>query len=249
MRLRISPDSRILLAVSFLLFVTYLLVTSQNYTYADDSLPFAISTWAGHATIPHHLILSLLHELNLGLGHTGPGDVQVALQTFKWYVACMSLLALVLMGQLSLRWFGSLRVALITMLTVAFTYGYWCYSIVTDVYVEALACVLLAVYLADRSYDDERPSRVYGALALAAVATLFAAINHQSECLVVVSIGAVLLFARAKQLSLGTRFRRAAVYVGLRARWASRRSTRRTRRHIRPWISSRGSAATRRGCN
>ena len=214
---RHTSDSRILLAVSFVLFVTYLLFTSQNYTYADDSLPFAISTWEGHQAIPHHLILKVLHAFNGLLGHTRPGDALVALQTFKCYVAVMSLLGLVLMGKLSLRWFGSLRVALISVLAVAFTYGYWCYSIVTDVYVEALTFVLLAVYLADRSYDDARPGRAYGWLALAAGATLLAAINHQSECLAVLSIGAVLLFARAQQLAFAERFRRALLYVGLTA--------------------------------
>ena len=214
LRLHIPRDSRVILGVALAFLVATLLTPSQNFTYADDSLPFAVSTWAGHRTIPHHLILGVLHAFNHMLGHTGPHDLPLALQTFRVYVALMSCMSLLLMGHLSLRWFGSLRVALVSMLAVAFTYGFWCYSIVTDVYVEALACVLLAVFLAERSYDSRRPAAAYAWLVAAAFATLFAAINHQSECLVVLSIGAVLLFARAGVLVFAERLKRAAIYVG-----------------------------------
>lgn len=215
MRLSLPKNSRIILAVAFALFASYLLTPSQNFTYADDSLPFAVSTWAGHRTIPHHLILGVLHSADQALGQTGPGDLPAALQTFRWYVALMSFMSLVLMGHLSLRWFDSLRVALMSMLAVAFTYGFWCYAIVTDVYVEALACVLLAVFLAERSYDARRPRATYSWLIAAAFATLAAAINHQSECLVVLSIGGVLLFARAAALPFVERLRRTLTYAGL----------------------------------
>jgi hypothetical protein len=191
----------------------YLVGTNRCYPIVDDSLPFALSVHSNPEIHVHHLILVMLAWLNKLLGFTDPDDVEKTLLLFRIYVAGSSFLGLYLVGTLSYKWFGSLRTAVVSILLTGFAAGYWLYSMITDIPIPATAFALLAVYFADRSFDD-RP-RGYIMLLLASFTILVAALNHQAHSLVVIPITIVILLWRRGPVK--RRAARAIVFFALTA--------------------------------
>lgn len=199
--------------VSFVLALVYLIGTNRCYPIVDDTLPFAIKVNREADVHVHHLVLNVLRWLNHALGISRdnlPGSILL----FRCYVAFTSFLTLLLVGILTLRWFRSLRSALIALLLTAFAFGFWLYSMITDVPVPASAFGLLAVYLADRSFDFAERRR-WLLIILASVAILLAALNHQSYSLIVLPISAILLFWDRRGSPWKNRVGRAALLIGL----------------------------------
>jgi hypothetical protein len=195
----------------------HLLHGSENYIYADDSLRFALYVDRAPTIIVHHLMLVVLHGVARVLAPVAP-DIPGTIALFRLYVAATSALALSMVGLLTLRWFGSAGAALMALLSVAFTYGFWSYSIVTDLYVPAVAFLLLAVYLAERARTSGRPNVD---IVLASIALLVASLNHQAHAIAVVPITLLLLFDRsgsilpAKRRRIALRFLLATGLLGL----------------------------------
>ncbi len=203
-----------LAALAFLLL--YLFGTSRIFSYADDSLPYAAQVVFGSKPVVHHLILSGFHAAARAFGFAERGDFLSVLAVLEAYVAFTGALALALVGVLGARWFGSTRAAVFAMLSVGFSYGFWAYSIVPDLYIPAAAFVLLAVYWADTS-PRAPASAVFVRLTLAALAVLLAALHHQSHAVAALPIACVLLVARRRELAFGVRALRAASFLGLTA--------------------------------
>ena len=127
----------------------YLLLPSAIYSYADDSLPFAVRIWQGSHVNVHHLVLSVLHEVSRWCGFGGPEGLAPTQLLIRAYVALCGAAALWTVGLLLQRWTGSLLVGLAGIAMTASTYTFWAYSIVTDFYVPAAAFALLAILFAD----------------------------------------------------------------------------------------------------
>jgi len=202
-----------LVAVAFV--VLYLAGTSENYIYADDALTFVADVFHEPRIVVHHLVLVVLHYANAALGFTAPGDFSKTLWLFKTYVALTSGLALWIVGALAHRWSSSLKVAIASMMFVGFTYGYWSYSIVPDVYVPAIAFALAAVFFAERACHEPRAARAFGLLSVAAVSVLLSSLNHQSHSLIVAPITLVLLFWARRDTPWKWRIQRAAFFFAL----------------------------------
>jgi hypothetical protein len=199
--------------VSVLFLTLYLAGTSEIYTYADDSLPYVAHVLADPKVVVHHLILTVFHEATHWVGLTTLDDFVKTLWLFKAYVACTGALTLFLVGTLFRSWFGSLELSVATMTFVGLSYGFWAYSIVPDVYVPAVAFVLLAVFWADRSCEAPGKAKSYGFLALTSISVLLAVLNHQSHGLVAVPIALILLLGRASELPVSLRVRRTAFFT------------------------------------
>lgn len=197
------------------MFLCYLIGTTEVYTYADDSLPFAHQVHTRPVIIVHHLILFLLYHLNHALGYTVEHDFARTINLFKLYVAATAAMALALVGVLALRWFGSLKKALVAMFVVGFSYGFWSYAIVTDVYVPAVSFVLLAMYFADKSYEAPKRVRGWTLLFLAGVSVLCAALNHQSHSLAVIPMALVLWLGRREELPWRLRLARSFSFFAI----------------------------------
>lgn len=186
---------------------------NRCYPIVDDALPFVLHVHGGPVIIVHHLVFVALSWLNALLGFTGADEVGGTLLLFRAYVAATSFLTLCLVGILSLRWFGSLRMALASIALAGFTSGYWLYSMITDMPVPATAFTLLGVYFADRSFEGHRAG--YARLLLASLAVLAAATNHQSHAMVVIPITAVVLLWRGGARPWKSRLARSAFFVGV----------------------------------
>jgi hypothetical protein len=200
--------------VAIMVGIFFLLGTSENYVYADDSLPFVVRIQIDPEVKVHHLMLSVLYQLNKTLGYVSREELSKTIALVKLYVAATSSLALAMVGVLAYRWYGSTKAAMWALFFTSFSYGFWAYSITTDFYVPAAAFALLAILLAELSFTSKRP---YMMLACTALAVLVSALNHQAFSLIVLPIAVGLLFCRIPKSSWNARMKRATMFVTLTA--------------------------------
>lgn len=210
---RIGPNT-VVLCVAAAFLCCYLISPSENFAYADDSLHYVNNVAHGGAWKVHHLIqVVLAHAFRLVPLEMESG-FHKSLVLMRIYVALCSFLALMVVGNLMLRWRYGIGAAVGAMLFVACSYGYWAYSIVPDLYVPSIAFTLLAIWFAEKACCDERPAGGYGSITLSALSILVAALNHQLQALVVVPITLVMLLVRHGGRRVESA-RRAAVFFAI----------------------------------
>jgi len=192
---------------SLLLLLLWLVGNSQNFMYAEDSLPAAVSAWQGVDVQVHHLAIHPMHGVIVLLGLTGEGGLLATIALFKLYVALLGVVGVAAVGALVHRWTGSLAAALAGMACTAFTHGYWAYAIVTDIYVPAIALATVSLAAADRATASTHPVRW---LLVAALAAVGAVLHHQALLPLAAAITGVLLVAGGP--TRGSRITRAALY-------------------------------------
>ncbi|MEW5813233.1 MAG: hypothetical protein AB1925_27745 [Actinomycetota bacterium] len=173
-------------------FGVYALLPTRNFNYADDSL-----SWAYQLTQPdglinsHHLYLNAMRVLYRLLRDVGLTESPV--EFLALYSAAWGALGLAVLFRLLVR-AGMGRMALWGTLFCAVSAGYWSYSIVGDVYVPAIALMVLGfscVYCG-LAAQTRTGAVQYGTGAVIAFSAMVA--HHQAFAMVVVGlIPAVLL--------------------------------------------------------
>lgn len=175
--------------------MVYILHPSENFGYADDSVHYVTNIKNGGAIRAHHLVLAMLPTVFRPVLGPDPSYPRT-LMMMRLYVAVGGGLGILVIGVLLLRWCASTFAALSGMLLVGLSYGYWAYSVLTDLYVPAIAFALTAIWLADKACSEARTGRVLVVLLLCIVAVLLAAVNHQLQALVAIPITLGILFSR-----------------------------------------------------
>ncbi|MEO5988262.1 MAG: hypothetical protein ABIU54_05005 [Candidatus Eisenbacteria bacterium] len=181
---RRSSYASLAILVGFVLL--YALLPSRNTNYADDSLDWAeqLTRTAGLVN-SHHLALNIWrvvwHGLTDGLGLAIAPQRLLAL----WSAICGALGLLALWHLLRRTHPGPL--ALAAVLACGFSSGYWSYAIVGDVYVPAIAFLLIGTerFLAALHAPDTRRATQ---AALAAIAALFVSVLHHQAHAVYVAV-------------------------------------------------------------
>lgn len=180
----------------------YALVPSRNPMYADDSLGWAEQLTRTQGLVnSHHLALNVWrwvwHALAEGAGIAiSPGRL-LAL----WSAVCGAI-GLAALWRL-LRRSHAAPLSLAGVLACGFTSGYWCYSIVGDVYIPAIAFLTLGTerMLAALHARDPRTATTR---AIAAGLALFVGVmHHQAHAVYVVALAPAALLlqgvARARR--------------------------------------------------
>ncbi|MBL0333130.1 MAG: hypothetical protein IPP08_05605 [Chlorobiota bacterium] len=166
--------------LSLLFLVIYILFPSQNYIYADDSLQFGLYVLEGTnntantaiSSFTHHLILYVLHWFTK-IAHIN--DFQGALSFTKFYVSCTSALGLFFIGKITYSRTTSVYAAYGAMLTVAFTFCWWSYSIISDFYIAGTSFAMASMYYAVKFRNSNKNLHLF----ISIFYTLFASLNHQ----------------------------------------------------------------------
>ena len=178
--------------IAIALLVIYNATLPTNLAASHDSIGYleliegSTTPWLFHA---HHLLYAVLGrafwQMWLLLGYTG--DALLPLQELNIIFACLSI---VVLHMLLKRAFGSRLISLLICTAVAFSFGFWLYSSVVEVYMIPLFFLILSFSLT--YYTFQNPGlKVFVAIGVSnALAILF----HQMNILfVVVVLGAILL--------------------------------------------------------
>lgn len=127
--------------------VLYILTRTRVHIYADDSIRWAIAVETGHLVHQHHALYLLVGRAFFDLARLlGLAERPlVPLQVLSAFFGALG----ISFFYLTLRRIGSGAVgALLTTLSLAFTFGFWGYAMVADVYVlETTAMILGAFFL------------------------------------------------------------------------------------------------------
>lgn len=176
----------------------YALLPSRNTNYADDALGWAEQLTRSQGLInSHHLALNfwrwVWHGLTEGLGLAIPPDRLLAL-----WSAVAGALGLVALWHL-LRRSNPAPLALAGVLACGSSSGYWCYAIIGDVYVPAIAFLVIGTerFLAALYAPDSRRATL-AALA-ATVALLLSVLHHQAHAVYVAVLAPAALLLRGVQ--------------------------------------------------
>jgi len=187
--------------------LVYGLWPSRNHNYADDSLRFALRLTQPHGIIvSHHLYLNAMRALWRAIDRMGLTPDPVRLLSL--YAALAGAVALVFLDRL-LRRLGLGRVAAAGVLLCAGTAGFWAYAIVGDVYVPALAFLVIGAdftVAAFRATGSAFRRNVWIAIA----AFTLAVFHHQANAVYVVGVGLGTLLVRTLPMR-----RRLGLAVGL----------------------------------
>ena len=167
-------------------FLLYALLPTRNFNYADDSLRWAYElTQAGNLINSHHLFLNAMRWLYQLLHNAGLGISPVTLLAL--YSAFWGAVGLAVLYRLLVRArLGNL--ALWGTLVCAFSAGYWSYAIVGDVYVPAIALMIVGldfVYSGITS-QDARKASLYAIGATIAFLLMLA--HHQAHIMFVLGL-------------------------------------------------------------
>ncbi|MBV1878309.1 MAG: hypothetical protein KUG79_11755 [Pseudomonadales bacterium] len=162
-----------------------------NWTYADDGQRWALSLTSESGVInSHHLIFNILREAFQILQYY---DVNIRADEFLTRYA--SVFGVLGIGFLILvcREIGLQNVSLICALLCGVSTGYWSYSIVGDVYVPTIACLMGAVFFMLRGLRIEGKEKwLYGFCS--AALSIVALLHHQAFFIFVFGIGLQGLF-------------------------------------------------------
>ncbi|MCG7595434.1 hypothetical protein [Mycobacterium sp. PSTR-4-N] len=179
--------SRALTAVIFsIAFGVYALLPTRNFNYADDSL-----SWAYQLTQPsglinsHHLYLNgmrVLYRLLHDIGITVNPVELLSLYSALWGAIGLAVL-FCLLGRAGLG-----PQALWGTLFCAFSAGYWSYSIVGDVYVPAIALMVIGFFCTYCGLTAQNPRRTAQYAVGAIVAFTAMILHHQAFAMVVVGL-------------------------------------------------------------
>ena len=173
----------------------YALLPSHNPNYADDSLDWAEQLTRTKGLInSHHLALNFWrvawHGLHDGLGLTiGPGQL---LSLWSAICGAAGLAALWLM----LRRTYPPTLALAGVLTCGFSAGYWCYSIVGDVYVPAIAFLTIGTERFLAALHSPGGARSARAALLSGLALYVSVMHHQAHAVYIATLAPASLLLR-----------------------------------------------------
>lgn len=180
-------DDRAALAILIAFALLYILLPSSNTMYADDSLDWAEQLTRTEGLInSHHLALNVWrwvwHGLTDGLGLAITPDRLLAV-----WSAVSGAIGLVALWRL-LRRTTPAPLALAGVLACGFSSGYWCYAIVGDVYVPAIAFLTLGTerYLAAMHAPDSR--RAMQAAVVSAAALFVSVLHHQAHAVYIAAL-------------------------------------------------------------
>lgn len=207
-----------LLALIF--FIVYALFPSQNYIYADDSLQFGLYVLEGTTNAANTAISSFTHHLILYVLHWFANILQIkdfatALTFTKLYVGLTSAFGLFIIGKIVYSRTNSIHAAYGALLSVAFTFCWWSYSIISDFYIAGTAFAMGALYFAVKF----RNSKENLDLLFSVIFTLLASLNHQGYSFIGLAIViGILMIKTENQITLDFNDRvRVATKYGLSA--------------------------------
>jgi hypothetical protein len=166
----------------------YVLVPSRNANYADDSMRWALSLTNPPGLINvHHLFLNGLQWVYRGAlplfgGHLDPARL-LAIYNALW--GAVGLAALFRL----LREAGLGRVALPATIACGASAGYWAYSIVGDVYVPAIALLVIGAGSFIRGLRTGQAREQWRHGAVAVVAFVLALLHHQAHFALIAGLG------------------------------------------------------------
>lgn len=193
---RRTAGLRIQAAIFVVALLVYSLLPTRNFNYADDSLAWAYQlTQSGGVINSHHLYLNAMRWIYQFLDGAGLKISPVAFLAF--YSALWGSIGLVVLYRLLLR-AGMGNQALWGTLFCALSAGYWSYSIVGDVYVPAIALMMMGFYCAycGLTVENSRSARHYAIGAVLSFVGMLA--HHQAFAMLVLGlVPAALLMRKA----------------------------------------------------
>jgi hypothetical protein len=193
----------------------YVLLPSENFTDAKDSLQYAYRIGNGDPMFhPNHL----LYEPAVWVFWRLVQLVGVPLEplaVMQWFSILCALPFLVFTYLLAWRPWRNVAAAVLTTGAVGFSFGVWVYAVAPDGYLPPLSLALLTLILLDpQSWRARHESLPHGLLLGAALATAAAVLLHQMYVVFALICGFVLLF-RPEFGPLRDRFRAFEIYGGL----------------------------------
>ena len=154
-----------------------------NSDFSGDALWYALlleNDYGSHLLHPHHL---LFHTVSWGWYRLGRFLVSWGpMETIQWLNAIAGTAGVLLVFQIISDRIGSLIVAMLLSLGVAFSYSYWHYSIEHEIYILPLVLILFAFFILSRY------ALTFVSVAWVAVAVGLATLLHQSHILITVAI-------------------------------------------------------------
>jgi hypothetical protein len=185
-------------AIFALSFLLYGLWPSRNHNYADDALRFAVELTNEHGLIvSHHLYLNAMRVLWQSLDRARiPVDPA---RLLSLYAAFTGALALGFLSRL-LRRLGLGAQAGASVLLCAASAGFWSYAIVGDVYVPALAFLIVGTDFAIAALQAEDRRTLVRAAGAAAAAYTLAVFHHQANAVYIAGIGIGILLTSTGSL-------------------------------------------------
>lgn len=181
-----TPSRAVSVAIGGGALLLYALGPSRNFNYADDALSWAYQlTGTGGIINSHHLFLEpmrWLYRLCNGAGLTINPVTLLALYSAGWGAA-----GLVVLYRLLVR-AGLGTVAVWGTLFCAFSAGYWCYSIIGDVYIPATALMLIGLYFVYAGLRAEQPRAALRCGAAATVSFVAMLAHHQAFAVLVLGL-------------------------------------------------------------
>jgi hypothetical protein len=159
--------------------LVYLLYPARNVNYADDSLRWAYEITA--VTVPlnsHHLYLYGMRWVWLFFHDVMYWPIDSA-RLLAVYASVCGAVGLFFLNRI-LSILRQKPLATLGTLMCAATVGYWSYSVVGDVYVPAIACMVMGLYALMRGVTSESVGPACGYMLWAVAAFVAMILHHQA---------------------------------------------------------------------
>lgn len=197
--------------------VVYLFTFTENHTEAEDSLHYLTVIERGQPRdlfTRDHLLYLGLNRVFLdawrAFGYSGHAELPVRLLNVLASIASLALV-LVILRSLAVPF----HLALLSAVSVAFSYAYWLYTGQCETYIMPIPFILGCIYGLGRAF--ETPSRTANHILVGILSAAAILIHRQHSVLTVVVVAAYGLLALTRRESLPFRLlvRTLAVYLGV----------------------------------
>ena len=169
------------LAIATLVLWIYAAFFNANFSW--DAIIYALqieNDYNSNLLHPHHLLFHTVSWVWYRLGKVL--FFWGAMESVQWLNAIAGTAGVLLVFQIISDRIGSLTVATLLSLSVAFSYSYWFYSIEHETYILPLIFILFALFILSRY------TLTFVSVAWAAIAVGMATLLHQSHILMIVAI-------------------------------------------------------------